>query len=74
MDELWAKLSAGGEIEMCGWLKVRFGVSWQIIPSVLGDWLQNPDPVKAGRVMQAMLQMKKFEIEGLERAYKGIER
>jgi predicted 3-demethylubiquinone-9 3-methyltransferase (glyoxalase superfamily) len=69
VDELWEKLSAGGEKQQCGWLKDRYGVSWQIIPSALGEMLHDPDPVKSGRVMQAMLKMKKIEIETLRRAY-----
>ncbi|GAB4153148.1 MAG: VOC family protein [Candidatus Promineifilaceae bacterium] len=69
VDDLWQKLSEGGEIEMCGWLKDKYGVSWQIIPSVLGELLQDPDPVKAGRVMKAMLQMNKIDIAGLRRAH-----
>lgn len=69
VDDLWQKLSDGGEIEMCGWLRDKYGVSWQIIPSVLGELLQDPDPVKAGRVMQAMLQMDKIDIAALRQAY-----
>lgn len=69
VDDLWQKLSDGGEIEMCGWLRDKYGVSWQIIPSVLGELLQDPDPVKAGRVMQAMLQMNKIDIAALRQAY-----
>ena len=69
VDELWEKLSAGGQTEMCGWLRDKYGLSWQIIPSVLGELMQDPDPVKAGRVMQAMLQMNKIDIAGLRRAY-----
>lgn len=71
VDELWEKLSAGGEPGPCGWLKDRFGVSWQIIPTALGELLGDPDPEKAGRVMQAMLQMSKIDIAGLRRAYEG---
>lgn len=71
VDELWEKLSAGGEQGPCGWLKDRFGVSWQVIPTTLGQMLSDPDPEKAGRVMQAMLQMSKIEIAGLQRAYEG---
>src|ERR1700682_6294338 len=57
VDELWEKLSEGGKKERCGWLKDRYGLSWQIIPTILGKMLQDPDPEKAKRVMQAMLQM-----------------
>ena len=69
VDELWEKLSEGGEKGPCGWLKDRFGVSWQIIPSALGQLLGDPDPAKAQRVMQAMLQMSKIDIAALRRAY-----
>jgi len=69
VDHFWEKLSAGGEIQPCGWLKDRYGVSWQIVPTVLDEMLADEDPEKAGRVMRAMLQMKKLDIEGLKRAY-----
>jgi predicted 3-demethylubiquinone-9 3-methyltransferase (glyoxalase superfamily) len=69
VDELWQRLSAGGEEGPCGWLKDRFGVSWQIVPTVLDEMLQDDDPDRANRVMEAMLQMTKIEIEGLEKAY-----
>jgi predicted 3-demethylubiquinone-9 3-methyltransferase (glyoxalase superfamily) len=69
VDELWEKLSKGGHKERCGWLKDKFGVSWQIIPSVLGKLLNDQDPQKAGRVMQAMLKMDKIDIKGLQQAY-----
>jgi predicted 3-demethylubiquinone-9 3-methyltransferase (glyoxalase superfamily) len=70
VDELWEKLTAdGGEESMCGWLKDKYGLSWQIIPSTLGEMLGDPDPVKAQRVMQAMLQMRKIDIKGLRLAY-----
>lgn len=69
VDELWEKLSAGGSPGPCGWLKDKFGVSWQIIPTVLGELLGDPDPVKAQRVMGAMLQMSKIDIATLRRAY-----
>jgi predicted 3-demethylubiquinone-9 3-methyltransferase (glyoxalase superfamily) len=62
---LWEKLSEGGETEQCGWLKDKFGVSWQIVPNVLGVMLQDKDVKKSERVMEAMLQMKKIDIEGL---------
>jgi predicted 3-demethylubiquinone-9 3-methyltransferase (glyoxalase superfamily) len=71
VDDFWEKLSAGGEIQMCGWLTDKFGLSWQIIPAVLGELLGDPDPAKAGRAMKAMLQMKKIDIEGLKRAVDG---
>jgi len=70
VDELWEKLtSGGGEESRCGWLKDKFGVSWQIIPSVLGEMLGDKDPEKAGRAMQAMLKMNKIIIADLKRAY-----
>jgi predicted 3-demethylubiquinone-9 3-methyltransferase (glyoxalase superfamily) len=68
VDELWEKLCEGGEPGPCGWLKDKFGVSWQIIPDALGELLGDPDPVKAQRVMQAMLQMKKIVIADLRSA------
>jgi predicted 3-demethylubiquinone-9 3-methyltransferase (glyoxalase superfamily) len=71
VDELWEKLSEGGEKGPCGWLTDRFGVSWQINPRVLGEMLADTDPEKANRVMKAMLQMSKIEIEGLRKAYES---
>ncbi len=71
VDEFWEKLSAGGEKSQCGWLKDKFGVWWQIIPTALGELMGDPDPAKAGRVMQAMLKMQKIDIQGLRRAYEG---
>jgi predicted 3-demethylubiquinone-9 3-methyltransferase (glyoxalase superfamily) len=71
VDQLWEKLSEGGEQLQCGWLKDKFGLSWQIIPSVLGELLGDEDPEKANRVMSAMLQMGKIEIDGLRRAYES---
>ena len=69
VDELWEKLSAGGQESQCGWLKDKFGLSWQIIPSALGEMLSDPDPQKSQRVMQAMLQMGKIDIAKLQAAY-----
>jgi len=69
VDELWEKLSAGGRKDRCGWLQDKYGLSWQIIPSALGQMLQDKDPAKANRVMQAMLQMDKIDIARLKRAY-----
>jgi predicted 3-demethylubiquinone-9 3-methyltransferase (glyoxalase superfamily) len=69
VDELWEKLTAGGEEIQCGWLKDKYGLSWQIVPTALGKLLGDPDPVKSQRVMQAMLKMKKIEIAGLKQAY-----
>jgi len=71
VDELWEKLSESGEKQQCGWLKDRYGLSWQIIPSILGKLLQDRDPAKAGRVMNAMMQMKKIDIKGLQQAAEG---
>ena len=69
VDELWGKLTTGGEESRCGWLKDKFGLSWQIIPTALGELMGDPDPEKAGRVMQAMLTMNKIQIAGLRQAY-----
>jgi predicted 3-demethylubiquinone-9 3-methyltransferase (glyoxalase superfamily) len=70
VDALWERLTSdGGEESQCGWLKDKFGLSWQIVPRQLGEMLQDKDPAKAKRVMEAMLQMKKIDIAGLKRAY-----
>jgi predicted 3-demethylubiquinone-9 3-methyltransferase (glyoxalase superfamily) len=71
VDDLWAKLSAGGREDRCGWLQDKYGLSWQIIPSTLMDLMQDKDPEKSKRVMQAMLQMVKIDIAGLKKAYAG---
>lgn len=71
VDYYWDKLSAGGEPSQCGWLKDKFGLSWQVNPGVLGEMLSDPDPAKAKRVMEAMLKMKKIDIAALKRAYAG---
>lgn len=71
VDYYWKKLSAGGEEGPCGWLRDKYGLSWQINPTRLGELLSDPDPKKANRVMQAMLKMKKIEIAGLEQAYRS---
>jgi predicted 3-demethylubiquinone-9 3-methyltransferase (glyoxalase superfamily) len=72
IDRLWDALTAdGGEESRCGWLKDRFGVSWQVIPSVLGELLGGEDPAASGRAMQAMLGMRKLDIAELQRAYDG---
>jgi predicted 3-demethylubiquinone-9 3-methyltransferase (glyoxalase superfamily) len=68
VDAFWSKLSEGGEEGPCGWLKDKYGLSWQIIPTALPKLLSDPDQEKAQRVMRAMLNMKKIEIDGLERA------
>jgi predicted 3-demethylubiquinone-9 3-methyltransferase (glyoxalase superfamily) len=69
VDRLWAQLSEGGEEGQCGWLKDRFGLSWQVVPNVLGEMWSDPDQERAQRVMQAMLQMSKIEIKALQDAY-----
>jgi predicted 3-demethylubiquinone-9 3-methyltransferase (glyoxalase superfamily) len=69
VDRLWDALSKGGSVERCGWLRDRYGVSWQIVPGVLPQLLGDPDPAKAQRVMQAMLQMVKLDIAGLQAAH-----
>ena len=74
VDDLWEKLSDGGQKEQCGWLRDKFGVSWQIVPIVLGEMLQDKDTEKSERVIKALLQMKKIEIEGLRKAYEEVER
>jgi predicted 3-demethylubiquinone-9 3-methyltransferase (glyoxalase superfamily) len=71
VDTLWGKLSAVPESEQCGWLKDKYGLSWQIVPKQLGEMLSDADPEKAGRVMQAMLQMKKIDVNALKQAYEG---
>ena len=71
VDEFWAKLSEGGEEGQCGWLKDKYGLSWQVVPTVLSKLLKDKDPKKSKRVMEAMLQMKKIDIQILKRAYEG---
>jgi predicted 3-demethylubiquinone-9 3-methyltransferase (glyoxalase superfamily) len=71
VDRLWDALSAGGKPGPCGWLQDRYGLSWQIVPSLLPKLLGDPDPAKAQRVMQAMMQMTKIDIAGLQKAYDG---
>jgi len=71
VDHFWDALASGGQEVQCGWLKDRFGVSWQIVPTNLPEMLQDRDPEKAKRVMAAMLQMKKLSVEGLKKAYEG---
>jgi predicted 3-demethylubiquinone-9 3-methyltransferase (glyoxalase superfamily) len=72
VDELWNKLTEGGQESRCGWLKDKYGLSWQVIPSVLGKFLNDPDPERSQRVMNAMLQMNKIIIKDLEEAYEGV--
>jgi predicted 3-demethylubiquinone-9 3-methyltransferase (glyoxalase superfamily) len=69
VDEFWDRLSAGGQTQQCGWLKDKFGLSWQIVPSALIELMSDPDPEKARRVTEAMLQMTKIEIAKLQQAY-----
>jgi predicted 3-demethylubiquinone-9 3-methyltransferase (glyoxalase superfamily) len=69
IDELWEKLSEGGGTHQCGWLHDKYGLSWQIVPSILGQLLGDKDPAKSGRVMKAMLQMNKLDINALQQAY-----
>ena len=71
VDELWDKLAEGGQAQQCGWLKDKFGLSWQIIPSALPELMSDPDPERVGRVTEAMLQMTKIDIAKLRRAYDG---
>ena len=71
IDRLWDALGSGGTIEQCGWLKDRYGLSWQISPRELGEMMKDPDRKRAGRVMEAMLRMKKLDLAGLRRAYAG---
>lgn len=71
VDHFWSRLSAGGEQRPCGWLKDRYGVSWQVVPRVLVEMLGDADPGRSQRVMQAMLQMRKIDIASLERAWAG---
>jgi len=71
VDYLWEKLTEGGEPGPCGWLKDKYGLSWQIVPTALGEMLGDEDPARASRVMQAMLTMGKIEIAGLRKAYEG---
>jgi len=72
VDVLWEKLSAGGEPGRCGWLKDKYGLSWQLVPTVLPALLGDPDAAKAQRTMQAMLKMDKLDIAALERAHSGL--
>src|ERR1035437_2903095 len=71
IDELWEKLSEGGKKDQCGWLTDKFGLTWQIVPSVLGKLLHSSDPVRSNRVMKVMLQMNKLDIQQLQQAYDG---
>jgi predicted 3-demethylubiquinone-9 3-methyltransferase (glyoxalase superfamily) len=69
IDELWEKLSEGGSKQQCGWVTDRYGLSWQVVPTVLGGLLRDKDPAKSQRVLKAMMQMNKLDIKGLQDAY-----
>jgi predicted 3-demethylubiquinone-9 3-methyltransferase (glyoxalase superfamily) len=71
IDRIWEKLSEGGEKQPCGWLKDEFGVSWQIVPTVLGEMMSDPKSGNSGKVMEALLQMSKIDIKRLQQAYAG---
>ena len=71
IDCLWEKLSAGGETQKCGWLKDKFGISWQIVPPILGEFLNDEDDEKSNSVMEAMMKMSKLDIKELKEAYEG---
>jgi len=71
VDAYWSKLSEGGQQQQCAWLKDKYGISWQIVPDALIELLQDKDPERSKRVMQAMFQMKRIDIAGLKRAYEG---
>jgi predicted 3-demethylubiquinone-9 3-methyltransferase (glyoxalase superfamily) len=70
VDYFWEKLSEGGEKQQCGWLRDKYGVTWQVVPTILGEMLNDSDPEKVKRVTEAMLKMKKIEIDELKKAYK----
>ena len=71
IDYFWEKLSAGGAESQCGWLKDKYGLSWQVVPTIIGELISDKDPERSNRVMQEVLKMKKLEIEPLKRAYEG---
>ena len=71
IDEYWQKLTAGGQEVQCGWLKDKYGLSWQIVPTALGKMLTDKDPAKSNRMMQALMQMVKLDIRRLEQAFRG---
>ena len=71
IDDLWEKLTSGGEESQCGWLKDKYGLSWQIVPPILGELLGGPDPDKSSRALQAMLKMNRIDVAGLRAAYDG---
>jgi len=69
VDRMWDKLAEGGQVQQCGWLKDKFGLSWQIVPTALAKMISDPEPGRAARVMKALLRMKKLDLEKLEEAY-----
>jgi predicted 3-demethylubiquinone-9 3-methyltransferase (glyoxalase superfamily) len=69
VDEYWEKLSAGGQKSRCGWLKDKYGLSWQVVPTILGKLMQDEDQERTNRVMQAMLKMEKLDVKGLKQAF-----
>jgi predicted 3-demethylubiquinone-9 3-methyltransferase (glyoxalase superfamily) len=69
VDRMWEKLSEGGKDLQCGWLKDKYGVSWQVVPTILADMWSDPDPARAGRVLQALMGMQKLDIKALKKAY-----
>jgi predicted 3-demethylubiquinone-9 3-methyltransferase (glyoxalase superfamily) len=71
VDELWVKLSASGKTQNCGWLTDKYGLSWQVVPTILSEFMQEKDAEKTNRVMQAIMQMNKIDIAGLKKAYQG---
>lgn len=71
VDRLWEKLSEGGEVEQCGWLRDKYGISWQVVPTIVGKMMQDPDRERSNRVMAAILKMVKLDIATLEAAYRG---
>jgi predicted 3-demethylubiquinone-9 3-methyltransferase (glyoxalase superfamily) len=73
IDHVWAALSEGGQVERCGWLKDRYGLSWQIVPAVLGKMMKDPDRTRAKRAAEAMLKMVKFDVADLQKAYDGAQ-
>ncbi|TMQ53411.1 MAG: VOC family protein [Candidatus Eisenbacteria bacterium] len=71
IDHFWTKLSEGGEEGPCGWLKDKFGLSWQIVPAIMAEWMKDRDTTRSERVMEALLKMKKLDIKALKQAYEG---
>ncbi len=71
LDHFWSRLLEGGQAQQCGWLKDRFGLSWQVVPSIIGELMQDKDPARSARVMKAVMKMGKIDIGELKRAYEG---